>query len=213
MTQRITICLTAAACLALSGCNKHSGDNAASAPSEASGPTADEASAMILDYERRNCAWENFAYVGQYYSPLSDFFQQQVQAGFLTQMQGGPASGAGVQNYTYTDQHGVQQIVQFWWNPPWRVGVKDCFFVPAAVQVLDTTVNGKEAQIVFRNSSSEPSQLEQKLVAAISYQPDQTMFVGPAKDQNNVKVDGVELVANLELLDATGWRINTILPH
>jgi hypothetical protein len=173
-----------------------------------------DASNLIIQYEQHNCAWGQYEYSLDDTQKIADFFSDQVRQGKLTVLpQTWSDMGGHEQNFPYTDRHGLNLKAHYGWLMHGWVIVKDCFFIPTAIQVLDTTYdsNGKGATIVFRNTVDEPSDFAQRFFALEGQPSKHQMWIGPAFDNDMQEVDGLELVALLQKLDATGWRVNTIM--
>jgi hypothetical protein len=206
---------------ALAGCGRGNHANSSSSPASSSSAAAPDSSKLsgadvsnlILQYERQNCAWNTYSYPYADYQQIMNFFAEQVRLGRITAGQTGAGMGSNAQNFPYTDHYGDNQLAQYWWEPPYEVRVKDCMYLPTGIQILDTTYDatGKGAQVIFRNAGSEPTDFGKHFIDLMGNTSDQHMWMGASKDMNTLRIDNTELVATLQKLDATGWRVDTIL--
>lgn len=204
----------------LSGCDKPAQSRGPSnnPPSTASvgttQPSPSDMADLILGYEHLHCVSNNYEYPWASYEPLRQFFGAQIRAGFLT---AGQSSGALTnlqgwsQTFPYRDRFNIGQAAQLW-AIPGEVRVGDCGYVPTGIQILDTTYDatGKQAQVIFRNSTAALTDFAERLVSAMGPLPSQRMQISGSPGATAVEIDNVELVAQLQKLDATGWRVNDI---
>lgn len=174
-------------------------------------PAAPNNASLILQYERSHCSWNLYSYPYAAYQPILGFFQRGANEHFFAPSGIGQGYFAQMQNFGYVDHDGTQRVAQFWWEPPHELRVFDCLYLPTGVQILDTTPDqtGKLARVIFRNTGSELTAFGQRFIrdSGQSLPSQQKMWIGADQESRDLEIDNVELVAQLQKLDATGWRV------
>jgi hypothetical protein len=174
-------------------------------------PATSDTAGLILQYERLHCAWNLYSYPYDALQPVLGFFQRGANEHVFAPSGVGQGFGAQMQNFGYVDHDGTQRVAQFWWEPTYEIRVFDCMYLPTGVQILDTTPDqtGKLAHVIFRNTGNELTAFGERFLRDSSQRlpPEKKMWLGNKQESRDVEIDNVELVAQLQKLDATGWRV------